>query len=99
MTEFDSRRPDDYKTPALGWCFVVLSRNEAIFMLFLTSRIHTSVFVHCQSNYTDMNDVQPVTTTPDEVTTPVVPAPEVVEEEETVAPAPEEPATEDAPAA
>jgi hypothetical protein len=46
-----------------------------------------------------MNDVQPVTATPDEVTTPVVPAPEVVEGDETVAPAPEEPATEDAPAA
>lgn len=46
-----------------------------------------------------MNDTQPVTATPDEVTTPVVPAPEVVEGDETVAPAPEEPATEDAPAA
>lgn len=46
-----------------------------------------------------MNDTQPVTATPDEVTTPVVPAPEVVEGEETAAPAPEAPANEEAPAA
>jgi hypothetical protein len=77
----------------------VLFRNKAILVLRLPSRIHTSVFVHCQSNYTDMNDVQPVTATPDEVTTPVVPAPEVVEGDETVAPAPEAPATEEVPAA
>ncbi len=46
-----------------------------------------------------MNDVQPVTTTPDEVTTPVVPVPEPVEGDETAAPAPEAPATEETPAA